>query len=354
MTPARPGAVAPATTAPARPRRRWGRVAQLAGTTAVAVGAGWAIYRERTTVAGGLRVLGEHTGLGWVAACIGVQCLSMVFFALLQQRLLTAGGARLTAPWLLSTLYLANAIAVAVPVIGSGMAATYAYHQLRQRRVDATVAKAALVLGGVVSTLAFAVVIVAGALLSGSPPAAASALGSSLACLIILAAALVALRSPAGRSRLQRSATRLLLVAQRVARRPRGDAAGITKTALDRLSRFRLGPVTLGLAFTWALLNSAADACCLIFAIKAVGVPIPWGGVLLAWSAGQGAGSFSPTPGGIGVVEVTMTAALVAAGLPAAYAFAAVLLYRIVAFKGLITLAWFAERTFSHRRGRAR
>jgi hypothetical protein len=127
MTPARPGAVAPETTAPARPRRRWGRAAQIAGTTAVAVGASWAIYRERATVAGGLRVLGEHTGLGWVAACIAVQCLSMVFFALLQQRLLTAGGARLTAPWLLSTLYLANAIAVAVPVIGSGMAATYRF-----------------------------------------------------------------------------------------------------------------------------------------------------------------------------------------------------------------------------------
>jgi uncharacterized membrane protein YbhN (UPF0104 family) len=102
------------------------------------------------------------------------------------------------------------------------------------------------------------------------------------------------------------------------------------------------------------MLNEAADACCLVLAIKAIGVPVPFGGVLLAWSAGQGAGSFSPTPGGIGVVEVTMTAALVAARLPPVYAFAAVLLYRIVALKGVITLTWFTERTFTHHRPASR
>jgi putative heme transporter len=337
---------------PARPRRRWGLMAQIAGTVAVAAGAGWAIYRERATVTGGLRVLAAHTVLGWVAACIGLQCLSMVFFALLQQRLLTAGGARLTAPWLLSIAYLANAVAVAVPVVGSGMAAGYAYHQLREREVDPTVAKAALVLAGVISTVAFAAVIVTGALLSGSPAAAVSALGSALAGVTVLAAALLALRSRAGRARLQRLVSGLLHVTQRVLRRPRGDPGQLTKTALDRLGLFRLGPATLGLAFTWAVLNCVADACSLIVAIEAVGAPVPWGGVLLAWSAGQGAGSFSPTPGGIGVVEVTMTAALVAAGLPPVHAFAAVLLYRLIAFKGVITLGWFAERSFTRRRHR--
>jgi putative heme transporter len=207
-------------------------------------------------------VLAARTEPDWVIACIGVECLSMVFFALLQQRLLTAGGARLTAPWLLSIAYLANAVAVAIPVIGS------------ERRVDPLIAKAALALAGVVSTVAFAAV-------------------------------------PAGRSHLQCVASRLLPTVQRVLHRPRGDPAQLTKAAMDRLSLFRLGPATLAPAFTWGMLNEAADACCLVLAIKAIGVPVPFGGVLLAWSAGQGAGSFSPTPGGIGVVEVTMTAALV-------------------------------------------
>jgi uncharacterized protein (TIRG00374 family) len=343
------GAVVPVTTAPAR--RRWTTVLKIAGTAAVAAGAGWAIYRERATLLGGLHVLSAHNKLDWVTACVAAQCLSMVFFALLQQQLLKAGGARLTAPWLLSTAYLANAVAVAVPVVGSGMAATYAYHQLRERRVDPVIAQAALVLAGLVSSVAFAAIVVLAALMSGSPAAAYSALGSAVTGLIILAAGLVALRSPAGRSRLQRLASRLLAAAQRIVRRPRGDPAQLTQSALDRLSLFRLGPATLTLAFTWGMLNWAADACCLILSVKAIGVPVPWDGVLLAWSAGQGAGSFSPTPGGIGVVEVAMTAALVAARLRPADALAAVLLYRLVAFKFVLALAWFAERTITrHRR----
>jgi putative heme transporter len=234
------------------------------------------------------------------------------------------------------------------------MAATYAYHQLRERRVDPVIAQAALVLAGLVSSVAFAAIVVLAALLSGSPAAAYSALGSAVTGLIILAAGLVALRSPAGRSRLQRLASRLLAAAQRIVRRPRGDPARLTQAALDRLSLFRLGPATLALAFTWGMLNWAADACCLILSVQAIGVPVPWDGVLLAWSAGQGAGSFSPTPGGIGVVEVAMTAALVAAGLRPADALAAVLLYRLVAFKFVLALAWFAERTITRHRRSAR
>jgi len=345
------GAAVPASTAPPRPRCRWGTAAEIAGTVAVAAGAGWAVYRERATVADGLRVLAARTEPGWVIACFGAQCLSMVFFALLQQRLLRAGGARLTVGWLMSTAYLANGVAVAVPVIGSGMATAYTYHQLRERQVDPVIAQAALALAGVASTVTFAAVVAAAALASGSLPAAASAAGSALTGLTILAAGLVALRSPVGRSRLRRLASRLLSAAQKILRRPRGDPAQTARGALDRLSLFRLGPATVGLAFTWGLLNWAADACCLILSVRAIGVPVPWDGVLLAWSAGQGAASFSPTPGGIGVVEVAMTAALAAAGLRPADALAAVLLYRIVSFKTGFTLAWLAERTVSHRRG---
>jgi putative heme transporter len=338
------------TVASARPRRRWRATVQIAGTVAVAGGAGWAVYRERATLSAGLRVLAAHVEPGWVVACILAQFLSMVFFALLQQRLLKAGGARLTVPWILSTAYLANAVAVAVPVIGSGMAATYAYQQLRERRVDPVIARAALALAGVVSTVGFAAVVVTGAVLSGNPLAAASALASTLACVAILATVLAALRSPAGRSRLRRLTSWLLRTAQRTVRRPHGDPGQLAAAAMERLSLFRLSPGTIALAFTWGTLNWAADAGCLILSVTAIGAPVPWGGILLAWSAGQGAASFSPTPGGIGVVEVAMTAALVAVGLAPAYAFAAVLLYRILAMKGLVTLGWFAERTVTHHR----
>jgi hypothetical protein len=98
---------------------RW-PAAAIAGTAAVAAGAAWAIYAERVTLRQGLHVLTVRTEPAWVIACVGAQCVSMAAFALVQRCLLKAGGARLTASWLVSTAYLANVIAIAVPVIGSG------------------------------------------------------------------------------------------------------------------------------------------------------------------------------------------------------------------------------------------
>jgi putative heme transporter len=333
-------------------RRRWLVAGKLTAVMAVALGAGFAVYQERATLVEGLAVLGARTQLGWVFACVGVQCLSMVFFALLQQRLLRAGGVRLTARWLLSLAHLANAVAVSVPVVGSGMATTYVYRRLRERGVDPVVAQAALALAGVVSTVSFAVVLITAALISGSPAAALSAVVGALICVVILAVGAIAMRSPAGRSRLMRTATRLCSITKRVLHRPRAEPSQLIEAVVDRLRLFHLSPTTLTLALTWGVLNWVADVCCLILAVKAVGVQASLGGVLLAWSAGQGAASFSPTPAGIGVVEVAMTAAMVAAGVKTADAFAAVLLYRIVSFKFFFSLAWFTERMFTRHDGR--
>lgn len=75
---------------------------------------------------------------------------------------------------------------------------------------------------------------------------------------------------------------------------------------------------------------------------------MPWHQVLLVWSAGLGAQAFSPTPGGIGAVEVTMITALVASGLHPPEAVAAVLLYRCVNAKVLVTTT-LAFRSISRR-----
>jgi hypothetical protein len=117
-----------------------GTVAEIAGTVAVAAGAGWAVYRERAALREGLGALAARTEPGWVIACIGVQGLVHGVLRAVAAAALRAGGARLTVCWLLSTAYLANSVAVAVPVVGLGMATTYACHQLCERRVDPVIA----------------------------------------------------------------------------------------------------------------------------------------------------------------------------------------------------------------------
>ncbi len=95
---------------------------------------------------------------------------------------------------------------------------------------------------------------------------------------------------------------------------------------------------------------TVSRAACLVFAIKTIGIGVPWHRILLVWSAGIGAGSFSPTPGGIGVVDVTMTAALVAAGIRPPDAVAAVLLYRIINSKFILATVWVIHRSIRQRR----
>lgn len=98
-----------------------------------------------------------------------------------------------------------------------------------------------------------------------------------------------------------------------------------------------------------ALVNWITDGLCLAAAIAAISVAVPWGALLLVWSAGSAAASFSPTPYGLGIVDVALIAALHGAGLRAADAVAAVLLYRVITFKIVVTLAWAAWQAIRER-----
>jgi putative heme transporter len=329
-------------------RHRWGALVKVVGTIAVTAGTAWAVYHEWSFISPGLHILTGDTNPGWAVTAVGVECLSMVAFALLQSCLLRAAGSRLTMPWLLSTAYTANAIAISVPVIGSGMATAYDYRQLRAQNVDPNVAKATLTVAGVTSTASLAVVVGIAALLSGNPAGGigGAILGSGGVVAVVAAPHI------SKHARFQPFLTRCLRTVQRIVHRPHRDADRLTQSAMALFDRMQLRYTTLAMALTWGTLNWLTDASCLVLAIKAIGVPVPWHSVLLIWSAGVSAGSFSPTPDGIGVVEVTMTAGLIAAGLRPPDAVAAVLLYRIVAFKGVITTCWFGQRTVMHHRQR--
>ena len=307
---------------------------------AIAVGAAAAIYAERATMRSGLIVLG-HTRLAWVAGGICVEFGSMAALAQMERILLRASGARMSLRAMLATAYNGNAIAVAVPVIGSAMATAYIYRDLRRYGTRPEQASVALTVAGIFSTLAFAVLAAAGAIISANPAAAWVALVGSAALAAVVGSVLLALRFGAVRSMLEPRAVALLRLAQRVAHRPRGEPRELVATALARVGASRVGGWTAGAAFLCALANWVADAICLVCALKAAGAPVPWNKILLIWSAGSGAASLTPVPAGLGVVDVVLIAALSAAGLHPARAVAAVLLYRVITFKIVVSLGWF-------------
>jgi uncharacterized membrane protein YbhN (UPF0104 family) len=74
----------------------------------------------------------------------------------------------------------------------------------------------------------------------------------------------------------------------------------------------------------------------------AVGAGVPWKGLLLAYGAGQLAANLPITPGGLGVVEGSITIAIVAFGGAATSTVVAVLLYRVISFWLILPAGWSA------------
>ena len=73
----------------------------------------------------------------------------------------------------------------------------------------------------------------------------------------------------------------------------------------------------------------------LLVALRGVGVSageVSWAEALAAYSTANLLAALPLTPGGIGLVELGLTAALIAAGAPNAEAVAAVLVYRTVSY----------------------
>ena len=86
--------------------------------------------------------------------------------------------------------------------------------------------------------------------------------------------------------------------------------------------------------------NWVADMGCLTLSFIAVGAGVPWRGLILAYGAGQLATALPITPGGLGVVEGSLTVALVTFGGGEASTVAAVLLYRLISFWLLLPVGW--------------
>ena len=138
---------------------------------------------------------------------------------------------------------------------------------------------------------------------------------------------------------------------QRVMQRPQGDPRALIEATVARVVGLRLKERGWAFVFFMATVNWAANIACLALAIMAVGSPVPWSGLILAWSVGVGAGSFGLTPGGLGVVEAALAAALVAVGVHAPEAVAAVLVYRLISFWLVDALGWMLYVT-TRKRGR--
>jgi uncharacterized protein (TIRG00374 family) len=265
---------------------------------------------------------------------------SMIAFARSQRRLLRAGGAPVDLGPILAITYAGNAISVSIPIIGAGLGMGFSYRQLGRRGVEGPIASWVLGLSGAVSTVAFTFVIAIGAVVSGNPAAAVGGAVGALLTVVPVVMVLAAMRSGRAREVMIKVTAAAVRFAQRIIHRPHGDGAALARAFLERLASLRLRPAQLLWVFFLAVWNWFADCLCLVASIRATHTHVPWQGILLAYGAGAAAGSMSPTPGGLGIVEVTLTAALVGLGISANRAVTAVVLYRLISFWGVLAAGW--------------
>jgi len=335
--PAQPAPVQqpPAHPPPARPerRRRWLRVA----VAALAVGAmAWLIVANRHTLGESLSSLGR-LDFRWFALAVVCEAVSLTAFGLSRRRLLRADGHQAGFASVMAITYAGNALSMSVPFAGAQLAAVFSYQQFRRRGLDPALTGWALGISAIASSSALAIILIAGALTGGAPLATLAGFAGAAVFALPAVTVLLALRYPRARAVANKVLAYLIGLAGRVFHRPVIDPAALDEF-LTRLASISLRWPRYVEVFGLAALNWLADCACLACAIRATGEPIPWRGLVLAYGAGAAAGSTGVTPGGFGLVELALTAALVAAGLTTGRALTAVLAYRLINF-WLILLA---------------
>ena len=294
---------------------------------------------ENSDVAGSLKVL-AHLRWAWLGAGIALEVVSVSAFAAMFRQFLKAGRARPRWTETLVTVYAANAMSVSVPLAGPSLAAAYLFRRFARSGAGTVVAGWTLLAGGVISTIAWGVVLVAGGLASGSAVALAVTVPALALAVAVAATIAAAVRYPRVRSVLENFLAWALTQGARLLRWPATDQKLALRAWGRRFGARRLPTSNWALAFGYSLLNWFTDASVLTVAIIAIGVHVPWHDLLLVYAAGIGAQGLSLTPGGLAITEGAISLALVASGVHVRQAVAAAVLYRLVSFWFNAAVGW--------------
>ena len=273
---------------------------------------------------------------------------SFVCFAELQRRLLYAGGVRTRLSFMTFLTFAAGAIADSLPA-GPAFASVYAFGAYRRRGANDTLAAWTLLATLACAAAGLGLLATAGVILATKESVSYDLIGVILGVFAISIAVDAVVFQ---RRWLEHVLIRTLDVLRRITGRPRRTSAAVVQEWLLRLEDVHLTRRDLVVVLTAAFGNWAFDCGCLACAFLATGSGVPWRGLLLAYGAGQLAANLPITPGGLGVVEGSLTVALVAFGGAELSTVAAVLVYRIVSFWGFLPVGWLSWAGLAYDRRR--
>ncbi len=277
----------------------------------------------------------------WLVVAVLLEACAIVSFAALQRRLLLSGQVGVGMGPLTAITLAGNSINNSLPG-GTAFASVYAFRQYRLRGADDTLAAWTVLAVGIFAGAALALLASAGLVISGAE-GGLDLIGYTLLTLVAGMAFGAAAVAVLWRLKLLVKVFRWAVgFVEHFVPMLRGDPNVVARRIVTRLTVVRPRKGAIAFCMAWAMGNWVCDCGCLAFSFIAVGAPVPWRSLLLAYGAGQLAANLPITPGGLGVVEGSMTIALVAYGGAEASTVAAVLLYRIINFWASLPVGWSA------------
>lgn len=310
----------------------------------------------------------------WLGVAVGAELFSMAMFARQQRRLLRAFGVPISLPRAGAITWSRSAIAISLPA-GSALSAGWAFRQFRASGASRATAAAVMVLSALMSLFALGALYVTGLLASLIGPITALSTGAIAALgvggsLAVFGTGLALSRSHANHLRSrgtgdaepdpgpshrapQEPHPRPHPLLDRLGRRWPRLAGTRSRLAEVRESAREVQRRHWALAFAAAALNWLADLGCLAAAARAFELPVTVAELGLIYLGVQIVRQIPLTPGGVGVIEASLLAGLVASGAPEAAAAATVVVYRLLSCWLVIpigALAWAGLRR-PHRPG---
>lgn len=321
---------------PGRWARAWPAIRFIIGLAAVGV-AGWVIS-GKTDELRGLSGYIEHIRWWWMIVAVIAEVASYLALSSLQRLLLRTGGVGIPMPPMVGITLAGSAIQNSFPG-GSVIYLAYLYRQFRRWGADDLLSGWTIVAFNIVSFVALAVLSALGLALALSAGSTYDLVEAILGILLLATLFVILVME---RRRLVPHFTRIIRLCQRLFHRPRSGqpAEKVVSDWTEELAAVSPSPAVWVRASVMGMANWLADVSCLVLSFMAVGAPVPWRGLLLAYGAGQLASVLPITPGGLGVVEGSITVALVTFGGGKVSTVAAVFLYRLVSYWMVLVFGW--------------
>ncbi|MCU1358994.1 MAG: rane protein [Ilumatobacteraceae bacterium] len=271
--------------------------------------------------------------LGRLLIAVVLEAASVLLAGAMQRHIVRRAGASVSRARAAAVATAGSAIALSVPG-GPFIAGGYMYQQYRRQGLDRVLVGWVVATMTTISIIALTAFSIIGA--RGASGINRTSIVTTVLVTALLVGAILVVTAP---RRLDRVALAMLRLIGRF-RRLTVDPQQAWKSFVERLTAVDVRGRDWVVLFTYSFGNWATDCGSLYLAARALNAHLGFTGVVVAYAVGQAILAFPLTPGGIGIYEAGVTAALTRVGIRRSKALSSVMMYRFISLWGMLLVGW--------------